>query len=153
MENDTSSVVLTVLTSQKQAAEALFDRPCDGVWEYTSPPITEFQFHDVSEGNLYFLPALVAAGISYESAWEACQEYGAGTEILRFTKEGEAVKKTNYVYDLNPDIGQLMGLIDKPEELRQFIINHQEEHATLPWENQEENGKIFLTRKLIDPGK
>ena len=54
---------------------------------------------------------------------------------------------------MNPDIEQLMKLIDKPEELRQFIVNHQEEHATLPWENQEENGKIFLTRKLIDPGK
>lgn len=153
MGRDTSNVVLTVLTSQKQAAEALFDSPGDDVWEGTNPPTTEYQFYDVAEGNLYFLPALVAAGISYESAWESGQEYGAGTEILRFTKEGEAVGKTNYVYDLNPDIGQLMELIDKPEELRQFIVNHQEEHATLPWENQEENGKIFLTRKLIDPGK
>ena len=146
---DRSTVLLNILESQKEKAEALinfqadedFDNQ-DGHWAY--------QFHEVNYGNLGFLHALKNAGIAYDSSWDSGSEYTAGTASCRFTPEGACIEKDIYDEALNPSLDKLIELIDQPDALRKYILIHQENISVLPLdEDQVEYGKLFRTHKLI----
>ena len=108
-------------------------------------------YYEVNYGELRFLKKLKEQGIPYDSAWCDGDEYGSGTKSLRFTPEGEAIELELYDADANPEMHTLIGLIDDPVALRQYILDHQASRQVLPWDNQVEYGKIYRARQLINP--
>lgn len=144
---DRTYVTLSVLKSQEQKASSLFTYSPDEDW--LDDQLAHFGFPEVNYGNLGFLYELRAAGIAYDSRWESGGDYGPGTESLRFTQGGEAIENTVYDSGKNPDLQYLMDRIDKPEELRSYILKHHKEVTNLPWENQEEYGKLYQAKQLI----
>lgn len=146
---DRTSVILYVLTTQKDTAISLFDQLANEDYEYQDDQWV-FEFNEVKYGELRFLHKLKEAGIAYDSNWSSGHEYSAGTASCRFTAEGFCIEKEVYDYALNPALYELIKLIDQPEALRKYILNHQENVAVLPLDsNQEANGKPYLTHKLI----
>lgn len=146
---DRTTVVLSLLTSQVKEAEELLGYLHQRCNEECIDNTTDFAFEEVNYGDLDGLFALEKAGIAYESAWGTGCEYEAGTTYVRFTSEGEMVKKTIYDSDLSIPITDLMHLINQPEALFELIKNSNEEVQVLPWDNQEEYGKRYMARQLI----
>ena len=146
---DRTTVTLTVLNAQAAKAEALFEYGADQ--EQSDDAFTSFIFNEVNYGTLDFLPALLAVGIAYDSEWERGGDFVAGSEYGRFTPEGYSKVLGIDDCNLNPDIYSLMGLIDDPVELRAYIMHHHQKATPLPWDNQEEYGKLYLARQLINP--
>lgn len=146
--NDASSVLLTVLTSQSLPVQELI-----GIDEYSesmqSGEYTSYTFHDVNYGELDFLHLLQTKGISYLSEWESGDEYDAGCASCRFTPEGEAIIREIYDSEYNPSMGLLLERIDNPTALRTYILEHKESQTILPWDNQEEYGKIYRVNQLL----
>lgn len=149
MSRDSSTVTLTMLASQRDAAEALFEyqsaedsEGVDGQWVHI--------FYEVPIGEPPFLKALRAAGIAFDNSWSAGNEYSEGTISCRFTPQGECILKEIYDNCINPPMNHLLDLIDKPVQLRAFILNHKEEMSVLDLdENQVEYGKLFRMHQLI----
>lgn len=146
---DRTSVRLTVLTSQLAAAQKHFNTEANESDTHTE--FTELTFYDVNYGNLPFLADLLKAGVAYDSYWSSGGDFGPGTESLRFNDKGEPYTSTLYDEGINPNLSDLMARIDKPDELRAFLLQHQEDVADRPWDNQEEYGKIYLATQLINP--
>jgi len=146
---DRTTVVLSLLTSQVKEAEELLGYLHQSCNEECMDNTTDFAFEEVNYGDLEGLVALEEAGIAYESTWRAGCEYEAGTTSVRFTSEGEKVKKTIYDSDLSIPITDLMHLINQPEAILELIKNSNEEVQVLPWDNQEEYGKRYRARQLI----
>lgn len=151
MSNDTTAVTLSVLSSQAEAAKRLFDTSADEEGIFGTEAC--FTFYDVNYGELRFLPELVKAGIAYDSDWERGDQYKAGTESIRFRPDGTVENKTIYEGDLAAPLCELLPLIDNHDELKKYILIRQEHFAVLPWDNQEEYGKLYRTIQLINPSK
>lgn len=146
---DRTTVTLTVLKSQSKEAEKLFY----GQWDegFDIEQFTQYVFNDVNYGNLDELPSLQNMGIAYNSRWDAGSNYGPGEETCRFTPEGELLIQTIGDEYKNPCLKSLMEAINSHEMLKRIIMRHYEEVTALPWDNQEEYGKLFRARRLINP--
>jgi hypothetical protein len=147
---DRTTVYLDVLVSQAEAAEDLFNYEPQDTRE-NGDQFIEFEFHEVNHGTLDFLNDLEKAGIAYDSSWSRGDEYGPGTKFCRFTADGEVISFDRYDGEINPDMNCLMRLIDDPVALREAILSHHRETTPLPWDNQEEYGKLYRTKQLINP--
>jgi len=119
--------------------------------EGTYEDSTSFGFEEVNSGELSFLEELEKLGIAYDSSWEPGSEYGAGTSSARFTPEGVLQIKEIYDSDYNPRLQELMKLINSPDALKAYILQHQKEVTSLPWDNQVEYGKLYRAACLINP--
>lgn len=158
---DRTSVTLTVPAVYKDAALAIAkandDDPGDsfenggGVNAQNPHNLYCFCFYEVNYGDLQFLDQLMEAGIPFDSDWDAGSEYGAGCETCRFTHDGEAIRKSFSNDYMNPDLGKLMALLDKPEETKAFILDHYNNVTSMPWDDQVENAKVYRLRRLITP--
>jgi len=111
--------------------------------------IAYFDFHEVNYGSFFCEEELLNAGIPCDWEWQQGSEYGPGTTTIRFDATGE--KHTTEVDDSkqNPDLDRLIALIDSPDELRTFILNHKEEVTHMPWDNQAEYKKLYRAKRLI----
>jgi hypothetical protein len=147
---DRTSVTLTVLTSQKGEAERIaLQHDYEAEHVSSSENLTFFSYYEVNYGELHFLSDLTNAGIAFDSDWDHGSEYGSGREFMRFTPEGEA-KGFSYSDEYhNPDLNRCMALLDEPEALKAYILDHHSKVTPLPWDNQEQYGKIFRTKNLI----
>ena len=110
-----------------------------------------YNFYEVNYGDLDFLPLLVEAGIAYNSQWDSGSEYGPGCEYCRFTSDGNVILKSISDSYINPCLDTLMGKLDDYAALKAFIIEHHNEVSVPSWEDQEEYGKIYKVKQLIDP--
>lgn len=146
---DRTTVTLTVLASQKEAAKELFDTAAVEDWGYRE--LHEYLFYEVNYGELEFLDKLQAAGIAYASRWDAGDGYGAGTKFCRFTSDGDSEIKEVYDTGVNPELTPLLACIDDHAALKKFILAHRESITPLPWDNQEEYGKRHRAKQLITP--
>lgn len=147
---DRSYVTLSVLKSQAELAKAFMDYEPNDEGNFDGDRCTYFSFEEVNYGELEFLDALQAAGIAYLSEWEGGSEYGPGCTSCRFTAEGEAIIKSFDDSEINPHLHNLMELINQPKQLRNYILAHKELRTILPWDNQEEYGKLYRTTMLIN---
>lgn len=145
---DRTTVTLTVLTLQAEAAKALFSHePKEDIQD---GPITSYIFNEINYGNLQFLSKIRDAGIPYDSSWGDGNNYKSGSEHGRFTSEGEFISKEFYDADINPDLNELLKLIDKPDKLRQAILDHKEKVTVSNLADEpEQNGKLYRALKLI----
>lgn len=148
---DRSYVRLEVLASQKEKAEEIIEERYAGSSEdYESEDdLHTFCFEEVNGGDLPFLEELTAAGIAFDSSWDAGGDYGPGTDSCRFTPEGGAVTLRVMDDEINPDIYTLLKNIDDPIALRQSILDHKKKTTTLSWDDQEEYGQRYQARQLI----
>lgn len=146
---DRTTVDLYVPSSLKKLAESLFGREGPANEEADEAGLASFTFIEVGYGELHFLKALFEHGIAYDSCWSAGDDYGAGSISCRFDAKGEVTFKEVYNSDANPNLGVCIKLIDKPAELRQYILDHQRQQEHPSWDNQVEYGRIFLTKQLI----
>lgn len=144
---DRTTVKLTLLASQKEAALAFFDEGPEDEDPYGD--LVEFSFYEVNYGKLDFLEKLQNAGIAYDSQWDAGGDYGAGTESCRFTDTGETINKQLYDDCMGIAVDTLIPVIHDLLALQKIILDKQEELAVLPWNNQEANGKLYRMKQLI----
>lgn len=143
---------LTVPNYAAEDAEKIFTSDfgeCDE--KNKSDDQCEFIFHEVNYGDLPCIGELKAAGIPYDWHWDAGSEYGPGDEYCRFTSTGEISIRTVNESDQNPYLMDLMALIDQPDQLRQYILDHKESVSYPSWDNQEEYSKRYLVRQLVEP--
>ena len=149
---DRTTVRLTVPTELAETTEQVFTaaRYSEDVGERDADEkLTCFSFHDVNYGELGFLDKLVDRGIPFDSEWESGAEYGPGTYHVRFTEDGDLEEVRLNKGENNPPLDDLLALIDKPIELRQYIEAFANSLGVMSWENQVEYGKRYLAVKLI----
>lgn len=146
---DRTTVTLSFLESQQDEALKHFDFEADEAWR--DEPFVYHQFEEVNYGTLDFLDKLKASGIAYESEWDRGSEYGPGVKSVRFTADGDVVEKEVYQSECSIDVRDLMALLDKPEELKALITTTHKAVSLLSWENQEEYGKLYRAKQLINP--
>lgn len=108
-------------------------------------------FEDVNYGELPFLPALEKAGIPFESSWASGDEYGEGTSYCRYNDEGDHVPYVLYEENYLVPIHELMKRLHDYNSLAEFIREKDQGLQIIPWDNQERNAKLFLTKQLINP--
>ena len=154
---DRTSVTLYVLPVHAERALEILEpfnyKACSDSRKFESHEKNNvfFVFEEVNYGELQGLDVLCSEGIAYDSCWNAGSDYGAGLQYLRFDSNGHPTLQDVYDDYINPDLTALMGLIDSPAELREYIIKHSERVAIPNWVNQEQNGKIYRTKQLINP--
>lgn len=145
---DRTTVTLSFLESQQDEALKHFDYEiAEEAW--CDEPLAYHRFDEVNYGTLHFLDKLKAAGIAYESEWEKGDQYGPGVKSVRFTADGEVIEKEVYNSECSIDVHDLLALLDKPEELKDLITSTHKAVSVLPWENQEEYGKLYRAKMLI----
>jgi len=152
---DRSSVTLSVLKGQKDAVRAIIRAATGSAMsgdESYDELTWDFNWDEVNYGQLEFLPQLLAAGIPYDSAWEAGSEFGEGTEYGRFAKDGDIVVTTIYDSEYLIPIHELKKRIDTPDELRQYILDREAKIQVDDLdETQIEYGKLHRAKQLIAP--
>lgn len=154
---DRTTVTLTVLRSQADEAKRITEHSQseDNEFDLYGVEFIDLIFHDVNYGDLNrgskWLDKLMHEGIAFDSRWDSGSEYGPGCEYGRFTEEGESVRLEINDSDVNPDLGRLIELIDNHQALKAFIQEHAAERTPLPWNNQEEFGKLYRAKQLITP--
>jgi len=150
---DRTCVTLTVLKEQALHATALFDgwEPEHAVEHEGLLPLMYFTFYEVNYGDLPFLDALQEAGIAFDSDWDHGSEYGSGCDFCRFRPDG-TVQRFDYSDEYkNPDLQRMMGLLDEPEALKAYILDHHSKVTPQPWDHQIEYGKLYKAYQLINP--
>ena len=148
---DRTYVTLTVLKEQAKEAEALFAWPADHHSENLGiNPHIYYSFYEVNYGDLPFLDALQEAGIAFDSEWEHGSEYGSGCDFCRFRSDG-SVQRYDYSDEYkNPDLHQMMKLLDEPEALKAYILDHHRKITPMLWDRQIEYGKLYRTKQLLN---
>ena len=152
---DESYVSLYILLTQAKQAKTLFHKEADYEnleAEGFNKHLAFFGFDRIKEGDLPFLDKLQEAGIAYDSCWCAGDngQYTAGTHHVRFDAEGAVIFKEIFEDEENSiDLGPLLELLDDHEALKKCILDRQEQLSILPWDYQEENGKLYLATQLI----
>ena len=147
---DRAYVTLWVKTVHAGEATPIADKD-DYEDTATHAELTSFGFSEVNNGNLRCLRELEKLGIAYDSSWNAGSEFGAGTRSARFTPEGTIDIRTIYDADYNPSLAELLNRINSPDDLIAYILKHKEEVTPLPWDNQEQYGKLYRAACLIKP--
>lgn len=109
------------------------------------------EYEEVNYGDLDFLYCLKDNGIPYDSRWSDGDNYGPGTTYLRFTPEGEAVEMTVPDDQKNPPLSKLIDLISNPQALISYVVEFHKSVTPLPWDNQQEYAKVYLTKQLLKP--
>ena len=122
----------------------------------TKPRILEYLFDEIKWGELSFLDDLHEMGIPFNFSNDDSDD--CRFIKCRFTPDGEMILQDYLESDTKIDADTFIDEIDKcktPEQKLDYInrlyiscsniLNH------LPWDNQIEYGKLYRTRKLIEP--
>jgi len=151
---DRTSVTLYFLACHKEKVDEILKRldeepesedvgACDG------EPLCVYQYSEINYGTLDCLKPLAAAGIAYDSCWEAGGNYGPGSDYCRFNKEGEGFIKSIDEDELSIPVQILLAMVDRPSALIQYIKARHEQNSVLPWTNQAEYGPTYVAMQLI----
>lgn len=143
---DRTSVTLTVLTEQSEEAETFFEN-----FDHLAKDeqFSHYAFYKVNYGMLGFLDDLQKAGIAFSSNWDHGDVYGPGTDYLRFYADGSVWRQEISDSFINPELNQCMKLIDNPEELKEYIVQHFNAVTPPSWDHQIEYGRLHKTIRLI----
>lgn len=147
---DRTCVTLTVLNEDRVRAAAFFGNfePEHSMSDNTH---THISFYEVNYGDLPFLDELQENGIAFDSHWDPGSEFGSGTEYCRFLADGSVWRTPVMDEEINPKLSLCMELIDRLEELKNFIVEHYDKVTPPSWEHQIEYGKLYQARQLINP--
>lgn len=146
---DRVTVELTVLKTQASEAERLLDEGEPNEF-YEEGDLITLVYYEVAGGDLPNLSKLTAAGIAYDSRWDAGISVWQGGDYTRFLEDGSLSVKRIFDRDKDIQVNALLKVIDDHEALKALILKKQEETTILPFKGQEARGKLYRTRKLID---
>jgi len=110
-----------------------------------------FGFEKVNYGELPFLPDLEKLGIPFDSVWGSGDEYSEGYQYNRYDAQGEQVAVVLYDEDLSVPIMELETVLHDYNALADLVRERIKGIQVIPWDNQERNSKLFLTKQLINP--
>lgn len=113
-----------------------------------------YGFEEVNYGTLEFISDLQEAGIAFDSRWHGGYGYGAGILYSRFAPDGTLqTVEVNDVETNTVPLDRLLEHIQLPtstvDSIRNFVHDYTRSMTPLPWGGQIENGKRYLTLKLI----
>lgn len=108
-------------------------------------------FEDVNYGELPFLKELVKAGIPFDSSWASGNAYEEGCEYSRYDDFGNHITKQICESDEAIQMHLLESHLQDYNALADLIKERAKALHVLPWDNQEHNVKLFLTKQLINP--
>ena len=153
--NDSTSVDLYVLRKHEEFIRELYvdyDPYEDHYFNPNDDLITQFSFEEINYGELHDLGLLEEQGIPYTVEWGKGDEYSQGSQSLRFDSKGNKIKISYYEDELSIQFLELVKIIKSSHPLdiiKEKVDEMQRISTPLPWEDQEQNAKIYLTRKLI----
>lgn len=153
--SDSTSVDLYVLKIHEEFIRELYSDYDPYQEQYFNPNdelIVQFSFEEVNYGELHDLDILEEKGISYTVDWGVGDEFCQGSKSLRFDAKGNKVKSIYYEDEMNIPYLELVKILksNKPlTTIKERVNKMQRIITTLPWEDQEQNSKIYLTRKLL----
>lgn len=147
---DWSYTTLTVLIEDKGRTVAILGDDGEDVQDPDDSVFVTFGFES-NYCRLSYHDKLVAAGIPYIFSWSGSGEHAEGTSYSRYTETGKHTLLELWYRDENPSMSEIFLLIDKPEELRAYILKHKADTTSLPWDNQLEYAKLFRAQQLIAP--
>ena len=153
--SDSTTVDLYVLKIHEEFVRELYANynPCEDLFfNHNDEIVAQFSFDEVNYGELYDLDILEEKGISYTVDWGMGYEVSRGSMSLRFDDNGNKIKDSYYIEELSIPYLELVKILksNKPlTTIKERVNEMQRISTTLPWEDQEENSKIYLTRKLL----
>lgn len=142
-------VTLQVLNEHYKQIKELICEEASEEYEFDDAKFILMHFEEVRYGELSGLSEVRNAGFPYDSSWTRGEDFSPGTEFCRYDDEGNCIVKSVYEDIENPNISDLLKLIDDPVKLRQLILDHKERNAVMSWSTQTYNSKIARTRALI----
>ena len=150
---DRTTVCLYVLTEHADRVKEFLEKPDDEYAyfdEINAVSLVCFTYFEVNYAELDHLDYLIKEGIPYNYLWNKGDEYDGGNEFCRFTSTGEVIHREWDDYDNNPDIDELLKLVNDPNQLIHFIKEYKEQHTIPGWANQIEYGKIHQLKEIIE---
>ena len=121
-----------------------------------NPRIIEYIFNEVKWGELDFLDQLHEQGIPFDFSNDHSED--SRHISCRFTSDGEMILQDYFESDTRIEGNDFIRTIDlctSPEEKLKFLNEQYMKLSNLltllPWDNQVEYGKLYRTRKLIEP--
>ncbi len=99
----------------------------DPDWRNLYKNVMRFGFRIVPNFPIDEVESLKASGVAYDCYWDGGSYFNSGGHSTRFSPDGELIYK-----------------VIKDADERQCI---------LPWDNQEEYGKLYMARQLVAPKK
>ena len=122
----------------------------------TEPRLFEFTFPEIKWGELDFLDQLHEQGIPFDFSNDDSED--SRHISCRFTSDGEIILQ-DYLESESKIQGsyfiRTIDLCNSPEEKLKFLNEQYMKLSNLliqlPWDNQIEYGKLYRTRKLIEP--
>lgn len=153
--SDSTTVDLYVLKIHKEFVRELYS-DCNPFEEQFFNPnkelVAQFSFDEVKYGELPDLDTLEGQGIPYTVDWGMVDEYSPGSRSLRFDSKGNKIKSSFYEEELSIPYLELVNILrcsDPLTIIKDKVDEMQSISTPLPWEDQEQNSKLYLTRKLI----
>ncbi|HVH89965.1 MAG TPA: hypothetical protein VM783_01075, partial [Candidatus Acidoferrum sp.] len=114
-----------------------------------------FQFYDRKAAHLDATCSdMLAEGIAYDiDIGREHESDSRMTDTYRFTEQGHMVQMHWMEEDECLPLSELMKAVNNYQDLRDLIVNAKRDITPLPWDHQEEYGKRYVARQLIQPEK
>lgn len=103
---------------------------------YNVGTITELALGRIDPDQQELSDELTDAGIPHSMLVSSDYDVEETYYHTQFTADGKVIQKTIFASDRSLPVEDLLKLIDKPEELREFILERDKYLAILPWDNQ-----------------
>lgn len=153
--SDGTTVDLYVLKIHEEYIRELYANynPYEGqFFNYNKDLVALFSFEDINYGELHDLDILEEEGISYTIDWGIGDSFSQGSKSLRFDDKGNKIKSTYFEDELSIPYLELVKILKSAEPLtviKEKVAEMESISTLLPWEDQDQNAKIYRTRKLI----
>lgn len=149
-------VLLSILSIHQSRVDKIAnEQGYSGYWEknqYNNSLIIEGRFPEINHATLPFLPELMEGGIPFNAEWDSYGDVGGGSQICRYTEDGELIfKKINDDEWDSISLSSVEDYLADPPALRKYVKERREHLRVLPWYNQEEHGLKYVALQLIRP--
>ena len=125
----------------------------DPDWRNLHKNVMRFGFRNMPNAIMDKVGSLKASGVAYDYSWGRSLFLNSGGHSTRFSPDGELIYKDLIKSDLNLNVESIYKYTDDPDLLKRIIKAAYERQCILPWDNQEEYGKLYMARQLVAPKK
>ena len=147
---DHVSVRLDFLVSQIGIVHSKIGDPD---WRNLHKNVMRFGFRNMPNAIMDKVGSLKASGVAYDYSWGRGSSFNSVRHSTRFSPDGELIYKDLIESDLNLSAESIYKYIDDLDLLKRIIKDAHERQCILPWDNQEEYGKLYMARQLVAPKK
>lgn len=145
-------VNLTVLKEHADIVEEIAESHSGVEYIHDNQVHEVFGFTEVASGELDFLDELIEKGIPFDNHWEACEDFEEGTIHVRFSPQGELIKKELYTSDYSIPVDTLIHSRENHDNLKSIIDAAAENLLVLPLDSKQiEYGKLYQVARLVIP--